>query len=217
MRPSERLRETSAETWEAIVAHPFCAELAAGTLPPAKMTWYLVQDYSFIEDFVRLAASAIAKAPRLADAIPLAQFLAVITGPENTYFQRSFATLGVEETAWNDPRLAPDTLAFRALMSEAAVSGNYARMVTVLTATEWSYLAWATPLSPPNATLPFYFAEWISLHSGQGFEGVVDYLRDQLDQAWGRATADERSELEALFARTVRLEKAFFDAAYAAV
>lgn len=163
---------------------------------------------------MRLAASAIAHAPTLADSIPLAQFLAVITGPENTYFQRSFDALGVAEEDRTQAVAAPDTLAFRDLMAEAAASGDYARMVSVLTVAEWSYFAWASPLDPPGADLPFYFAEWNSLHAGADFEGVVGYLRHQLDQAWERADAAGRAQVERDFARAVRLERAFFDAAY---
>jgi len=214
LRPSEALRARSAADWDAATRHPFCAELAAGALPRAKMAWYLAQDYSFIDGFVRLAASAIAHAPTLADRVPLAQFLGVITGPENTYFQRSFEALGVPERDRTDPDLAPATLGFRALMDEAAASGEYARMIAVLTVAEWSYLTWASPFAPPSAGLPFYFAEWIDLHAGPGFEGVVAYLRDQLDRAWEASDAAGRSHAADAFARAVALERAFFDAAY---
>ncbi len=212
--PSEMLRARSAEDWEAATRHPFCAELAAGTLPTTKMAWYLAQDYSFIDGFVRLAASAIAHAPTLEDRIPLAQFLGVITGPENTYFQRSFEALGVAETDRVNPDLAPATKGFRALMDDAAFSGEYAQMVAVLTVAEWSYLTWATPFAPPRSDLPFYFAEWIDLHAGEGFEGVVAYLRGQLDKAWEAAGFEGRDRAGAAFARAVALERAFFDAAY---
>lgn len=214
-RPSDMLRDRSAEDWEAATRHPFCAELTAGTLPKAKMAWYLTQDYSFIDGFVKLAASAIAHAPTLPDRIPLAQFLGVITGPENTYFQRSFEALGVPENDRTAPELAPATLGFQALMAEAAASGEYARMVAVLTVAEWSYLSWATPFAPPREDLPFYFAEWITLHAGPGFEGVVAYLRGQLDAAWRAADDAGRDRAAADFARAVRLEREFFDAAYA--
>jgi len=214
-RPSEILRMRSAEDWDAATRHPFCAELAAGILPKAKMAWYLAQDYSFIDGFVRLAASAIAHAPTLADRIPLAQFLAVITGPENTYFQRSFDALGVAERDRTAPDLAPPARGFQALMAEAAASGEYARMIAVLTVAEWSYLTWATPFAPPRADLPFYFAEWIDLHAGPGFEGVVAYLREQLDRAYLAQDAEGRGRAAGDFARAVALERAFFDAAYA--
>lgn len=216
MRPSETLRGDCAADWQAIVSHPFCLELAAGTLPTSKMAWYLIQDYSFIEGFVRLCGSTIAHAPALADALPLARLLGVIAGPENTYFQRSFDALGVAEADRTRPELAPDTRAFQDLMGRVAASGSYARMVAVLSVAEGTYLEWASPHHPHDPDLPFYFGEWITLHSGEGFEAVVAYLRDQLDQAWERADADERALIAADFRNAVRLERAFFDAAYAA-
>ncbi|MEM7505891.1 MAG: TenA family protein [Pseudomonadota bacterium] len=216
MRPSEMLRQSNQTDWQAATRHAFCAELADGTLPLDKMRWYLVQDYCFIDGFVRLAASAIAHAPSLRDSIPLAQFLAVITGPENTYFQRSFEALGVVRADRTAPMLAPETRTFQELMAEAAASGRYGDMVAVLTVAEWTYLAWATPFNPPAADLPFYFAEWITLHSGTDFEGVVSYLREQLDRAWEEAEVPSRAEMEQAFGRAVTLERAFFDAAYSA-
>lgn len=214
MRPSDRLREASLEDWLAVVEHPFCLELAAGTLPKPVMVRYLVQDFSFIDGFVRLAARAISEAPSLADSVPLAQFLAVITGPENTYFHRSFDALGVPETDRTAPELLPSTIAFRDLMAEVVASGDYARMIAVLSVAEWTYLSWATPHAPANEELPFYFGEWITLHSGAGFEGVVDHLRDQLDKTWETLDADAQARVAADFKRAVELERAFFDATY---
>ena len=88
MRPTEALRERCTEDWAAATNHEFCAELAAGTLTEGKMRWYLIQDHKFLEEFVRLLATALAHAPTLNDAVPAAQFLALITSTENTYFEK---------------------------------------------------------------------------------------------------------------------------------
>ena len=214
MRPTDALPALCAEDWAAATDHPFCAELAAGTLPKDKMRWYLIQDHKFVEEFVRLLATALAHAPTLEDALPAAQFLALITGTENTYFLRSFKALGIDEVARvADP--APEAHALLEVMAEARRSGRYANMLAVLCVAEWSYLEWGERHAPPADELPFWFAEWIELHSGEGFRAVVDYLRGQLDRAWDGLDAEERKAVEALFTRTVRLERAFFDAAYA--
>ncbi|WP_171176241.1 TenA family protein [Ruegeria sp. HKCCD8929] len=213
MRPTDHLRALATEDWHAATNHAFCSELAEGTLPLDKMRWYLAQDYQFIDGFVRLLASAIAHAPTLADSVPAAQFLAVITGPENTYFLRSFDALDMDGAAQN-PDPAPATRDFQALMAEAAASGQYELMLAVLVVAEWTYLSWATPVHPPRADLPFYFAEWITLHAGEGFESVVEYLRSQLDKLWPTLSPYAQKEVETLFLRAVALERAFFDAAY---
>ena len=84
MRPTEMLKQSVLADWEAATDHVFCRELADGSLPLDKMRWYLVQDYKFIDQFVRLLATAIAHAPTLADGVPGAQFLGLITSVENT-------------------------------------------------------------------------------------------------------------------------------------
>jgi thiaminase/transcriptional activator TenA len=100
-------------------------------------------------------------------------------------------------------------------MAEAAASGRYENMLAVLVVAEWVYLSWASPENPPKPDLPFWFAEWITLHAGEGFEGVVEYLRGQLDKTWPSLTPEAQAEVTRLFHRAVELEKDFFDAAYA--
>lgn len=215
MRPTEYLRSQCDDDWQAATDHIFCAELAAGTLPAEKMKWYLAQDYKFIDQFVRLLASAIAHAPTLRDSVPAAQFLALVTGPENNYFQRSFDALEMTEAERN-PSAALETIAFQNLMISARKSGHYEEMLAVLCVAEWSYLTWATRHHPYKSDLPFWFSEWIDLHTGEGFESVVAYLREQLDTVWAGLKDDEKANVERAFKEAVRLERAFFDASYKA-
>ena len=86
-------------------------------------------------------------------------------------------------------------------------------MLAVLVVAEWSYLDWAKPYANRADDLPFWFGEWIALHSGGGFEGVVAYLRDQLDTAWHALDDAERRAVEDTFRHAVTLERRFFDAA----
>ncbi|MGX0976709.1 thiaminase/transcriptional activator TenA [Roseovarius sp. MBR-51] len=213
MRPTDQLKSLVATDWQAATRHAFTDQLAAGTLPEALMLAYLQQDYLFIEDFVRLLASAIAHAPSLPDAIPAAQFLGLISGPENTYFLRAIDALG----GTTEPPAAPHpvTAEFQALMRAAARSGRYAQMIAVLSVAEWTYLDWASPHAERAEHLPFWFGEWITLHSGPGFEGVVTYLRDQLDQVWPTLSPEDQAAAQSAFVTATQLERAFFDAALA--
>lgn len=212
MRPSEHLRSLNSANWSAATTHAYTDALADGSMPRDKMLAYLEQDYLFVEAFVRLLASMVAHAPSLQDALPGARFLGVISGEENTYFIRAIRELGGDPDQMATP--AHVTQNFIDLMNEAATSGSYAKMLAVLTVAEWVYLDWAAPVLDRADALPFWLGEWITLHSGAGFESVVSYLRTQLDAAWQDLSAQERTEVEAVFARAVALERAFFDAAW---
>lgn len=212
MTPTEKLRELCIQDWQAATTHAFTNALADGTLDKDRMAGYLQQDYLFVEGFVRLLASAIAHGPSLADILPAAQFLGTISGPENTYFLRSFKALSVPSAASKVSKAAQD---FRELMDEARLSGRYENMLAVLVVAEWSYLEWATPFEQQADELPFWLGEWITLHSGDGFANVVGYLRTQLDTVWPTLDVNNQAQVKKLFSRAVALERAFFDAAWA--
>ncbi|MCV2402398.1 TenA family protein [Marinomonas sp. C2222] len=214
MRPSEMLKDSCSLEWQAATNHVFCQELTLGSLSLDKMRIYLAQDYTFIDNFVRLAASAIHHAPTLADRLPLAAFLGIIAGPENTYFQRSFDSLNVSKEEQETPSLLAPTAGFQALMLKAAQSGSYANMVAVLTVAEWVYLSWTQNTDRIDSPLPFYFQEWINLHEGEYFESVVEHLRTQLDRAYDAADGAEKATIADYFKQAVTLEKQFFDACY---
>ncbi|MEO0372039.1 MAG: TenA family protein [Pseudomonadota bacterium] len=210
MRPTDHLKAENAENWAAATKNPFTDALADGALSRDKMAGYLQQDYLFIDGFVRLLASMIAHAPSIEDSVPAAQFLALITGPENTYFLRSFEALNIPQAGSAEP----ETAAFQELMARARASGRYELMLGVLVVAEWVYLDWATPFEDRAEDLSFWFGEWITLHSGPGFAGVVAYLRTQLDQVWPTLDAAAQDEVRLIFAEAVTLERAFFDASW---
>lgn len=210
MSATDALRSEFATQWSSATTHPFTNALADGSLSTEKMAGYLQQDYLFIEGFVRLLAKAVANAPSLSNAVPGARFLGVICGPENTYFQRALEALDTPPTEI----AAPETVAFQRLMDDARRSGRYAIMLSVLVVAEWVYLDWASPFEVRANDLPFWFGEWITLHSGPDFEGVVGYLRGQLDAVWEGLDADARAEVTETFERALESELQFFDAAW---
>jgi thiaminase (transcriptional activator TenA) len=212
MRPTEYLWPLAADDWQAATWHGFTDAVADGSLPVEKMFGYLQQDYVFIHGFVRLLASAIATAPTLPDAIPAAQFLGLIMGPENTYFLRSIEELGGRVEPPSETQAV--TRVFQIIMRQAVQSGQYEQMLAVLLVAEWSYLDWASPHVASEQGLPFWFCDWITLHSGDEFEGVVAYLRGQLDLIWVDLSDQQRHAVEVTFCKTVALERQFFDAAW---
>ncbi len=214
-RFTDWLRESAQPTWDETINHRFTEELADGTLNPKVMARYLIQDYTFLDAFVVLVSSAIATARTLPDRIPMCQFLGLVTGDEDTYFQRSFEALGVSEEERINTRLESVTVSFQDIMREAADTGTYTNMIAVLTVAEWSYLSWANRVKDRRPD-QFWLHEWIDLHSGDDFERFVAFLRGQLDRDGPTLTAAERVECKNFFTRAVGLEKAFFVMAYEA-
>jgi thiaminase/transcriptional activator TenA len=212
-RFTEWLRQQAEPAWSEATGHRFTRELADGTLADAVMRRYLVQDYSFLDSFVRLVASAIVKAPSLADRVPLGRFLGAVTGEENTYFHRAFDALSVAEVDRTRPTLRAPTCAFHALMADAVAADGYEETLAPLLVFEWLYNAWATAIADRQPER-FLHREWITIHANQHFDAFVAWLRGQLDRDGPRLSPDRQQHIAKVFCRTVQLEKAFFDDAY---
>mmetsp|Transcript_15596 Transcript_15596/g.31285 ORF Transcript_15596/g.31285 Transcript_15596/m.31285 type:complete len:258 (+) Transcript_15596:94-867(+) len=129
---TEQLREAAGDQWDRVVNHKFTTELAKGDIDKEVLKKYLIQDHRFLDAFVILLSSAIANARSLGDRIPGCQFLALITGKENTFFERSFEVFGCSD---QDERMKiPDdsvTVNFCNLMREVATKGTlgYVRII----------------------------------------------------------------------------------------
>jgi thiaminase/transcriptional activator TenA len=215
-RVTDRLLAEHRDTWDAAVTHRFIRELFAGTLPDEVMASYLVQDYRFVDGFMALLGAAVATADNYPSRRRLAQFIGEVAGDEDTYFVEAMEELGAGETG--DVPDTSSTAGFRTLFAEAAGTGNYAAIVSVLVVCEWLYLDWATresnraaaPAGNGGYPLRHVHAEWVRLHDYPGFHDLVAFLRDEVDRAATRSPGDGAMARE-YFRRTVELELAFFD------
>src|SRR6266436_2604407 len=207
-RFTETLRAASEAGWSHAVQHRFVNELFAGAVPDAVMARYLIQDHRFLDSFLVMLGAALASADTFAARLRFGRFIGMVSAEENTYFLWAFEALGVTETRAADLD-TPPTIAFKAIMREAADTRSYAAALSVLVVAEWLYLDWAShaPQPLPNN---FVHAEWIMLHDNPDFRDFVDFLRAELDRA-GPAHADLCRDS---FDRAVALEISFFDAAY---
>lgn len=214
---TEELRDSAGEQWERVVGHKFTIELAKGEIDRDVLKKYLIQDHRFLDAFVILLASTIANARTLEDRIPGCQFLALITGKENTYFERSFEVLGISNA--EERMEVPDegvTAKFVNLMKKVANGGTLGEMLSVLVVAEWSYLSWGEKvLASTNRDVDFTTWEWVDLHSGEDFAKVVAYLRGLLDKEGTLMDEAGRNKCKDTFLRVVQLEEDFFDMAYA--
>ncbi|WP_251341480.1 TenA family protein [Haloplanus halophilus] len=207
-RPTDWLRERSEPDWTAAVDGRFVRELAAGDLSDDAFRRYLEQDFAFVETLVGTFGHAVGEAPSMAAKARLVGFLGTLTDEENDYFERSLDALDGDRNA--DPTAT--TRAFVDLLERAGREGGYAETLAVLVPAEWVYATWAGAVESPPAR--FYLSEWVDLHATPEFVDFVGWLREELDRETAAASPRRQRRIDALFRRTVELERDFFEAAY---
>ncbi len=182
-----------------------------GTLPREKFRRYLIQDYVFLRDLVKVAALAIARAPDTASARAIGGFLNVLLGAEDALFVRAFRSLRVPGKAWRNAAPSPVTAAFGDYLVSLAYSGSFGEVCGALYVTEGAYLDWAGRLRKRGARPGVrIYQEWIDIHSEEALGPTVRFLEGVVNGA----TRAEGPSLQRIFDQTCRYEAAFWDMAY---
>jgi thiaminase (transcriptional activator TenA) len=210
---SNGLREGVGPLWEKVVAHPFVIELGEGALPPEIFNVYFDQDYLFLKDWAILLSLATAKAPDFDAARELVRFLHLGLGGEEGLFQQAFRERGLSRQNVADLEYLPTTLHYSGYLRKIAYEGSFIEVVTTILAVEWPYLEWAQRLEragkrPDN----HYYQTWIDIHTSQGMQDFVGWLRQIVDEAG--VAREEQSHLHRIFRDVLRYEFLFFEMAY---
>ncbi len=211
------LKNRYATLWKAATEHPFISELGDGTLPADKFRRYFLQDYVFINDLVKATGIAVSKAPNLALARPVENFLHGILGAEDALFVDTFKTLDIPESEYRTVEPLPTTAAFGNFLVRLAYEGSFREICCVMYVTEGVYLEWgeaqrragADPAAG-GADLGEFYQDWIDLHTKEVLGDLVSFLGEVVDGA----SEAETGRLNAVFERALRYEVAFWEMSY---
>lgn len=209
-----RLRQDSLPVWEQLAAHPFLAELAAGTLPPQKFRFYLEQNLMYLPEYSRAIAIGAA---RSRDDEELRSFAAALDNivtteiPENEARLAQVVALGAEDRG-GTLAMAPANLAYTSFLVAAAFRGGPLEVMTAIMPCAWSYAEIARELEAGAADHPVY-ATWLAFFAGEEYAALIERMKGELDALAVRdgAAADDLTET---FRNGARLELGFWEMAY---
>lgn len=213
---TEHLRKSHSDEWRAATDNRFVRELVTDEIDASVYARYLTLDYAFIDALVSTFGHAVAVAPGMPEKTRYANFLAMLTSEENDYFLRSFEAFGLPAPSFDTPVSHPVVDGFNELLAKQRAAGTYLEVLAVLVTVEWVYLEWASAAVESGTSAPsrFYLSEWITLHADPGFAEFVNWMRAELDREAALADDDARARAETAFVEALKLEAAFFAAAY---
>jgi thiaminase/transcriptional activator TenA len=211
----ERLRSDCAELWEKLHAHPFIQGLADGTLPPDSFRFYIEQNLQYLLEYARAMALA---AGRAGDVETMRIFSADLTNiveeeiPENRELLARVLELGARDLKGSEG-MAPATVTYTGFLVKTAATSRPVEVMAAIVPCAWSYGDIASRRRDQIVEHPVY-AEWVRFFASPDYAGVVE--RMQADFEWLVASDDVPFErLSFLFTTAVRLERGFWDMAYA--
>lgn len=196
------------DIYTAILAHPFVAGLADGSLPRESFEFYVIQDALFLRKYAQALAAVASKAPDAAATEMFATHAAGIVSAELTLHQSLFAELGIEPAAAARADEAPTTLAYASYLIATTGNGSYGEGVGAVLPCYWIYWEVGKHLLKRGSPDPRY-RQWIGMYAAEQFG---DEARDVIAVTDRLSLSDqERDRVRRHFRATSRYEWMFWD------
>lgn len=204
----EDLHRRYEKDWQKMLAHPFLAETASGTIPDERFANWVKQDYIFVREAIPFIALMIPKAPlthrkALSDTISgLHQELGLF---ENMAADHGIGLEGVEP--------APINLAYINFLRTTAALDPYEVAYTALYTGEKAYMdSWLTVKRAQKS--PSKWQAFIEQWTSEPFQGWVASLGNDVNAMAESASENLRAMMERRFVDGLRYEYQFWNLAY---
>jgi thiaminase/transcriptional activator TenA len=199
--------------YAAILAHPFLAGLADGSLPPDRFGYYLAQDAHYLRDYAAALAAVGAKAPTHADAAMFARHAAATAQVELALHTGLLPRLGIDPAELDAVPVSPTTTAYTSYLLAWAYRGSFAEGLAAVLPCYWIYQRVGAELAALGSPDPRYQA-WIDTYGGAGFAETVAEVLAVADRVGADLGVEEARRAARHFAVTARYEWMFWDAAW---
>lgn len=196
-----------------ILAHPFLAELAAGTLPPESFRHYIVQDSLYLAEYSRALALAAARAPTAAGRLEFSDGAKVAVQVEEALHQAFFASFGVTAQMAANSEATPACLGYTSYLSALAATRGYEELIAAILPCFWVYWEVGCAIKP-RAAAPNPYSAWIDTYAAPSFGEATARVRALVDEAALNAGTGTRRAMADAFRIATRFEWMFWDSAY---
>ena len=214
---SQRLYARVKDIWPRYLSHPFVTQMADGTLPPEKFRYYMLQDYLYLKDYVKIFAAIIQKADDFEQIRFLSGELANTIGETFRTHLPYMRRLGVTEEEIRSARTHIDNSAYSHYMLCEAQAGDVLTGLVTLLNCSWSYAYIAQEMAAryPDALQDKRYGAWFAGYVSEEYRQTNQTLIDRID-ALG-AGIDERTtqRLCEIFKKCCLFDLRFWDMVYA--
>jgi thiaminase (transcriptional activator TenA) len=211
MSLSEQFWDGSTDIYDAILAHPFLAGLADGSLPPDAFAFYIVQDSLYLKEYAKALAIVAGRAPDAATTAMFAAHAADAIAVEQDMHGELLADLGIEPRAVETAQPAPANLAYTSYLLATTLSGSFADGVAAVLPCYWIYWRVGRVLADRGSPDPRY-QRWIDSYASEDFGSVVSDVLAATDRL--ELSPPERRVAINHFRTTSRYEWMFWDMGY---
>jgi thiaminase (transcriptional activator TenA) len=209
---SQQLFTLGRPNLERQLAHPTVGGIAAGDLEPGRFRAWLVQDYLFLLDYVRLFALAAARAPDTDTLGRLVDLAHATFHQELSLHRGDAAEFGLGQADLDQAEKSPVCAAYTDFLLRTAATADFAEVLAALLPCMWGYSELGRALAAAGLPAEPRYRRWIQTYADPEFATLAGWCADLLDRAADGLPAARQAACEQAFLTSLGHELAFWDA-----
>lgn len=216
MKFTERLLEQNLDLWEGYLEHPFVKGIAEGNLVIEKFKYYMIQDYIYLFDYVKVFSLGLAKGESFKDLeIMSGSISAVLWEIENVhkvYMER----IGITEEEVESMEAHLDNTAYTKYMLYSGYEGDYFDVLMAILSCAWSYNYIAEYINNENSEAKNheFYGQWISSYISEEFREMNRVIAEKVNELAKEMSAKKLLKGNKIFRNCSLFEMRFWDKAY---
>ncbi|MGL5123130.1 MAG: thiaminase II [Fusobacteriaceae bacterium] len=211
----EMLKEVE-EIWENYNKHPFLKELESGTLDLEKFKFYLIQDYFYLFEYVKIFAIGITKTSEEKSMQKLAKSIDGILNKELDIHRGYMKLLKIDEEILKNTKSSLDNISYVNYMQAVSLNGDLLDVFSAILSCAYSYLLIAEKIKKNNPLIVEHkiFGSWVKGYSTPDYRKGCEELLDLIDELGKDIDETKKNKLKEIFVNCSKFEYKFWEMSY---
>lgn len=213
---TQQLLANSQEIWNHYLTHPFVIGLADGSLDLNKFRYYMIQDYLYLKEYIKVFAQGLCHASAEYDLRLFAESCQNVVAEIDRVHKPYMNRIGITEIEVEEAQPHISNLSYTSYMIQAATFGNELDALVAILSCAWSYAWIAAKMQEkyPTSIQHKFYGEWFEGYISKEYVDSVESLTKRIDALGKTLSENRRKQLSQLFYNCSLYEKEFWDMAW---
>lgn len=215
MTLSDHLHEGAKDVWEGFLQQDFVRELGEGTLSVDRFRFYMIQDYRYLLEYVKVFACGIMKAKDEEMMHDFTLMLYNTLHDEMKVHKAYMKRLGISEDEVANAKTALANASYTSYMLDVAQRGDVLDVLVAVLSCAWSYeMIGQHHKDIPGALEHPFFGDWVTGYCSDEYRGEVTRILENVNRLGEGISETRKEELCDVFRKCCLYERGFWELSY---
>lgn len=202
--------------WAEYYTHPFVKGIEDGTLDRERFRYYIIQDYLYLIEYIKVFGIGIAKAKSAETTKLFASYVHLLTDGEMDIHRGYMGKFKVTEKELAETPRALDNLSYTSYMLRVAFEEGEAEILAAILSCAYSYEMIARNIvkNNPDSLNHKLYGDWIKGYASDEYSEENTVLFEMLERLTTHYTDEQKQHIVDIYVACSRYELAFWNLAW---